>query len=308
MSRLHEQIDDYIDIRRGLGFKLRGHERLLKDLADYLHESGVGTVTVQSALAWATRPADVQPVRWKQRLSVVRGFARYLHAFDPAVEVPPADLLAHRHHRPTPFLYTEDEVLSLMVAADTLRPALHALTYRTLFGLLAATGLRLGEAIGLDRADVDLQAGVIRVRQTKFNKSRSLPLHPTVVATLDGYRRQRDRMCRNPKAPSFFISVRGTRLLDTCVHSLFRRLAGRVGLQPRAGSGLPRVHDMRHTFAVATLRSWYEAGADVAARMPLLSAYLGHAHPVSTYWYLQAAPELLALAAERIQPSADGQS
>lgn len=302
MNELLHRVDDYLALRRGLGFKLRGHDRLLVDFADHVSQAKSPTVSAQMALEWATKPTNVQPVRWKQRLSVVRGFTRYLHALDATVEVPATDLLAHRHRRPTPYLYSDAEITNLLAAAGTLRPSLRAATHQTLFGLLAATGMRLGEAIRLDRADVDIEAALIEVRQSKFNKSRRVPLHPSVVTALEDYQRQRDQLGRASRTPSFFVSTRGTRLLDVCVHDVFRKLVEQVGLAPRAGSGRPRIHDLRHTFAVATLRDWYRAGVDVAAKMPLLSAYLGHAHPVSTYWYLQAAPELLALAAERLEP------
>lgn len=301
MNELLQRVDDYLSLRRGLGFKLRGYDRILGDFADYVIHTNTSVVTAQMALAWATKPAHVQPVRWKHRLSVVRGFTRYLHALDGSVEVPATDLLAHRHHRPTPYLYSDTEIASLIAAAGRLHPPLRAVTHQTLFGLLAVTGMRLGEAIRLDRADVDLEVGLIEVRKTKFNKSRQVPLHASAAAALRNYVRQRNRLDRRPNTPSFFISTRGTRLLDVCVHAVFRQLVVRVGLEPRAGSGRPRIHDMRHTFAVTTLRDWYRAGADVAAKMPLLSAYLGHANPVSTYWYLQAAPELLGLAAERLE-------
>jgi integrase len=174
------------------------------------------------------------------------------------------------------------------------------MTYQALFGLLAVTGMRLSEAIRLDHDDVDLDAGLIRIRQTKFNKPRQLPLHPTTIAALKEYAQQRARLGGKPRVPSFFVSTRGTRLIDACVRRVFAQLIARVGLQPRAGSGRPRIHDLRHTFAVATLRDWYQAGTDVTSKLPLLSAYLGHVDPVSTYWYLEAAPDLLVLAAERI--------
>jgi len=246
-------------------------------------------------------PLHAQPVCWKKRLSVVRGFSRYLHMLNLSTEVPPPDLLAYRYRRPTPYLYSETEIVGLMAAAGALSPPFRAVTYRTLFGLLAATGIRIGEAIRLDHADLDLEAGLIRIRQTKFAKSRQLPLHPTPVAALDEYARQRDRMYGKSTAPCFFVSTRGARLIDACVHRVFARLAARVGLEPRAGSGRPRIHGLRHTFAMATLGDWYRAGVDVTSRLPLLSAYLGHVDPISTYWYLQAAPELLALAAERLE-------
>ncbi|NPV78664.1 MAG: tyrosine-type recombinase/integrase [Firmicutes bacterium] len=300
MSDLRQQVSDYITLRRSLGFKLLQQGRLLNDFVDYLDHVGASTVTSQLALAWATRPTNVHPLYWKKRLSVVCSFSRYLQTIDPSVEVPAPDLLAYRYQRPTPYLYSETEIAGLIDAAGALSPPLRAVTYQTLFGLLAATGMRLGEAIRLDRADVDPVTGLILIRQTKFNKSRRLPLHPTTIVALKEYARQRDRLSGNPRAPSFFVSTRGTRLIDACVRHVFRQILGRLGLQPRAGSGRPRIHDLRHTFAVNTLRDWYRSGTDVAGKLPLLSAYLGHADPVSTYWYLQEDPELLALAAERI--------
>lgn len=301
MTDLRQRVDAFVTLRRSLGFKLRGHDRLLTDFVDYLDHTGASTVTTQLALTWATMPTNAQPVWWKKRLSVIRGFSRYLQALDSSVEVPAPDLLAYRYRRPTPYLYSETDIAGLMAAAGTLSPPLRAVTHQTLFGLLAVTGIRLGEAIHLDRTDLDLEAGLIRIRETKFNKSRQLPLQPTTVAALKDYARQRDHLCGKPRVPSFLVSTRGTRLIDACVRRVFAQLAGRVGLQSRAGSGRPRIHDLRHTFAVATLRDWYRAGVDVTSKLPLLSAYLGHCDPTSTYWYLQAAPELLALAAERLE-------
>ncbi len=252
-------------------------------------------------MSWATRPVGVQPVRCAQRLCAVRGFARYLHALDPTVEVPPTDLLPYRRQRPAPYLYSQADIIRLIAAASLLRPALRAATYHTLFGLLAVTGMRVGEAIRLDSDDVDLHAGVLVITQTKFGKHRRLPLHPSTVAALRGYGEERDELCRRPTAPSFFVSTRGTRLLYPCVHAAFTQLLACTGLDAPAGAGNPRIHGLRHSFAVATLRDWYRDGADVAAKLPILSAYLGHAHPASTYWYLSAAPDLLALAAERLE-------
>ena len=178
---------------------------------------------------------------------------------------------------------------------------LSALTYPTLFGLIAVTGMRVGEAIGLDRADVDLETGLIVVRHAKFNKSRQLPLDPSTVSALRAFAQQRDRLRPNPKASSFFVSLRGTRLDPTRVHRVFAQLVGRLNLPAHPGSGRPRIHDLRHTFAVMTLRDWYRGGFDVGSKLPLLSAYLGHVDPTTSYWYFQAVPELMAAAAERLQ-------
>lgn len=300
MNVLHDRVEDYLVIRRALGFKLRGHDRLLNDFVDHLERAGTSTVTIDLAVDWAVTWPGVQPYRWNQRLSAVRGFARYLQGIDPTVQVPPADLLPYRHHRPIPFLYTDGEIAAVLAEASTLVPLLRAVTFQTFIALLAATGMRIGEAIRLDRGDVDLRTGILMIRDTKFNKSRQLPLHQTTIAALQNYADQRDRLSRSPKSESFFVSTVGTRLIDTVVRSVFVALIGRVGLEPRAGSGRPRVHDLRHSFAVSTVRDWYRADVDVASKLPLLSAYLGHVGPVSTYWYLQTDPELMGLAASRL--------
>jgi integrase/recombinase XerD len=302
MSALHQQVDDYLGLRRALGYKLEDHGRLLPGFVDYLDQAGVTTVTIDAALAWATLPQGVQPYRWKQRLTVLRGFARYLQTLDPGTQVPPSDLLAYRRQRPPPYLFGAADIAGLLAAAGALSHPLRAETHRILFGLLAVTGMREGEALRLDRGDVDFDAGLLAIRQTKFNKSRLLPLHASTVTALRGYARDRDRLCAQPGQPSFFVSTRGTRVAGRRVRAVFADLIDQVGLQPRFGSRRPRVHDLRHSFAVATLLDWYRDGLDVAARMPLLSAYLGHTSPTSTYWYLQAAPELLTLAAGRLEP------
>jgi integrase/recombinase XerD len=297
MSDLRQALADYVAIRHALGFQLRGYDRLLDDLVEDLQRAGAPTLTTELAVAWATKPADAQPFRWKTRLSVARGFARYLQTLDPAAQVPPSDLLAYRRARPAPYLYSATEIDALLAATDTLRPA-RAATYRTILGLLAVTGMRVGEALALDRDDVDLRQRRLTVREAK-HATRQLPLHPSTAAALDAYARRRDRLCPAPRAPSFFLSTAGTRLIYECVRETFIKLRRVAGLEPAARRS-PRIHDLRHSFAVHTLLDWHRAGVDVAAQLPLLSAWLGHRHPASTYYYLQAAPELLALAAERL--------
>lgn len=306
MTDLAAAAAEYLAIRRALGFKLRGHDRLLEDFIAFLADAGASTITTAAALAWATRPAGVQPVRYSQRLCVIRGFAAYLHALDAAVEVPPIDLLPYRGSRRIPYLYSQADIDALITATDLLRPALRAATYRALFGLLAVTGMRVGEAMALDNADVDLDAGVLAINEAKFGKHRRLPLHDSTVAALRGYAQARERLRHRRQTPSFFVSTRGTRLLYRCVHDTFAELLARAGITAPAGAAAPVIHGLRHSFAVATLRDWYRAGVDVAARLPALSAYLGHAHPASTYWYLSAAPDLLASAAHRLEQAAGG--
>ncbi len=216
---------------------------------------------------------------------------------DARTEIPPTALIPLRRRRRPPFIYTDEQILALMERARTaIRQRLVAATYETLIGLLAATGMRISEAIKLDRADIDWDQGVLLVRESKFNKSRYLPSHDSTMDALERYARLRDRLCPHPHQPSFFVSLRRTRLDDCAIHATFRRLCHRAGV----GAGAPfppRLHDLRHTMAIKTLLSWYRDGVDVDARLPALSTYLGHRNPANTYYYLSAAPELLAHAA-----------
>jgi integrase/recombinase XerD len=304
MTDLQAAAREYLAVRRALGFKLRGHDRLLEQFITFLTDIGAPTITTAAAVAWATRPPQVQPVRYAQRLCVVRGFAGYLHALDAVVEVPPLDLLSYRRQRRMPYLYSQIEIQALIAATGLLRPPLRAATYRGVFGLLAVTGMRVGEVIALDEDDVDLRCGVLSIRQAKFGKHRQLPIHASTVTALRTYATVRAQLCPRPRGPSFFVSTRGTRLIYHCVHTTFAQLLTRTGTTAPPGAGTPTIHGLRHSFAVATLRDWYRAGADVTAKLPVLSAYMGHAHPASTYWYLSTTPDLLALATQRLEQAA----
>jgi integrase len=290
---------DYLSIRRALGYKLDTHGRLLADFVSYLDRAGHTTVTTGPALAWATRPTHATPAWWAARLSMVRQFAAYAATLDPATQVPPTDLLPHRTRRITPDLYSDAEISALLSAAAGLRAPFRAATYSTLFGLLAVTGMRVGEALRLGRDDLDDRAGLLAVKQTKFNKSRLLPLQPSVVNALTSYAHQRDRLHPRPKTATFFVSTVGAQLIYNNVRVVFGQLTTDAAIWT-SRARRPRIHGLRHSFAVATLLDWYQAGVDVDARLPLLSAYLGHVDPAATYWYLQAAPALLALAAQRL--------
>jgi integrase len=305
MSALSAELDRYLAIRRALGFKLARAELLLAQFLRYLKTIGADTITTDNAFAWASLPANRSPGWWGWRLSVVRTFARHLHAIDPVHEVPPVGLLPARSARAVPYLYSDADIAALMAAARELRSPLRAATFETLVGLLAVSGLRIGEALRLDRDDVDLDDGVLHVRQTKFGKSRDVPLHPSTVAALAGYARHRDELCPRPRDPSFFVSAAGTRVLYRNAHVAWLDVVRRAGLQARSASCRPRPHDLRHSFAVRTLLGWYRDGVDVGAHMPLLSTYLGHVNPADTYWYLSAAPELLALVAARLDAAAE---
>jgi integrase len=288
-------------MRRSLGYKLRGEGRMLADFAARLDDAGQATITISAALAWATQPQDAAPAHWRRRLSVVRGFARHLATLDPACQIPPADLLAAPAHRPPPYIYSAEEIAALVHAAGTIDAPLPSATLQALIGLIAASGLRLGEALALDRADADLDAAVLTVTG-KNDQLRMVPLHPTTASMLTGYAARRDRLCPHPTSPAVFITSTGQRAQQRGVQEPFARLLVLAGIHTPPGRRRPRIHDLRHTFAVTTLTGWYRDGADVAARLPVLSAYLGHSCPEATYWYLQATPELLALAAARLQP------
>jgi len=298
MSPLGQALDDYLRLRRSLGFKLARHGRLLPSLVGHLESAGAATLTTTLALDWATALAG-KPDEWAIRLSIARGFARYLQSLDLATEVPPADLLPRNRSRATPYLYTEAEVVAVMAATRTLRFPLIRATYHTVVGLLATTGMRIGELIALDRDDFDRDARTLLVRNAKFHDTRLLPLHASTAKALNDYADLRDKRWPEPKAPAFFVSAAGTRLRYENVYASFQYLVRTAGLRPRSERCHPRLHDFRHRMVVVTLVDWYREGADVAALLPALSTYLGHSCPAFTYWYVSAAPELLALAAAR---------
>jgi integrase/recombinase XerD len=300
MSRLALLAEEYLQTRRALGYKLTSQARILSGFVCYLEDAGGTRITVEAALGFATQPATAQPIWWTRRLSVVRGFATYAQAIDPTTEVPPSCLLARGIPRAVPYLYTPAEIASLMAAARHLHPPLHAATYETLIGLLAVTGMRVGEAIALGRDDVDIERGLLVVHAGKFGRDRLVPLHTSTVEALGRYARCRDSRWAAGTASAFFVSTVATRITYNRVRVVFARLTDQAGLAAR-GRSRPRLHDFRHRFAVETLLGWYRTGEDVAARLPLLSTFLGHVKPTSTYWYLSATPELLALAAGRLE-------
>ena len=301
MSGLHGKLEEYLAVRRAMGFKMERHEKLLTQYVGFLAENGETVVTIDNAVAWAALPAEAR-TRWHAlRLSAVRGFAAWLNAADPAHQVPPARLIPQGGRGIVPYLYTDEEIAALAREAGRLSGRLRAATFATLVRLLAVTGMRVGEAIRLDRGDYDPAAGVLTVRDTKFGKSRHLPLHPTAVTGLDEYARLRDEIMPAPPSPALLLTARGCRLRYERTWETFHAVTVSAGLKPRSSACRPRIHDLRHSMAVATLLSWYRSGADVEAMMPQLSAYLGHSDPRHTYAYLSAAPELLALAAGRLQ-------
>lgn len=301
MSSLREDLDNYLQLRRHLGHDLADAARLLPRFVDYLEEAGQSTITVTNAVAWSMQP-EVRPgssVR-PRRMTAARGFARYLSGIDPATEVPPLGLVLSRQHWRLPFIYTSEDIAMLLNAAAAMPSPLRSATYSTLFGLLAATGMRVGEALTLDRSDIDWDQGVLLIRQSKFGKSRNVPVTASTLDALRQYLLLRNSFRPQPGNDSFFVSLTGRRLIYESVFDVFKDLRQSTGLGA-ASTIAPRIHDLRHTFAVTVLLSWYRDGGNVAARLPWLSTYLGHHDPRSTYWYLSATPELLALAADRLE-------
>ena len=306
MKPLERALKDYLRIRRSLGFRLREPEGLLRNFVAFLRTEGAPHITRELALRWATQPGKAQPATWAGRLGIVRRFALWHSTIDPRTEIPPVGLLPHRYRRKPPHIYSDEEIKKLLRRTQQLPSSkgLRARTYTTLFGLLVATGMRVNEALGLDRPDVDLRLGILHIRWGKFGKSRYLPVHPTTVAALKKYAEARDRLFPAPLTPAFFLSERGRRITEWIARYTFAKLSQRIGLRAQAkghGRG-PRLMDMRHRFAVRTLVHWYRTGLDVERELPKLSTYLGHVHINDTYWYLEAVPELLQLATDRLIP------
>jgi len=296
MSALASALADYLGVRRALGYKLVDAGHVLARFIAHLDTEGIETVTVATALAWASETGRGTGVA--RRLQAIRGFALYLQALDPAHEVPPVGLVPDRSRRAVPHLYSDAEIVILMAAARELEPTLRAVTTEAVIGLLAVTGMRIGEVLALNVADIDWETGVATVWLAKFNKSRHVPLAPTTVAALVEYRRMSRLLAPAPATAALFVSPRGRRLSYYGFATAFSGLADAIGVA--APAGRPPIHGLRHSFAVSTLLGWYRDGADVHALLPRLSTYLGHVSPNSTYWYLSAAPELMALAAERL--------
>lgn len=300
MSELEKDLENYLRLRHSLGHKLAESHWLLPDFVLFLDTCGCATITIQAALEWSQQSSTAVPSSMgPRRMTAARGFARYLAGIYPDTEVPPLGLMPHRQRWRLPFIYSAADIEALMSQArNSIAQPLRAATYETLIGLLAVTGLRIGEAIKLDRSDVDWNEKLLLIRESKFGKSRMVPLQESTMKALKGYAAMRDELQPSPFDASFFVSLTRKRLCYQVVSQTFRHLVTATGIGADAPSA-PRLHDLRHRFAIETLLSWYGSEEDVQAKIPALSTYLGHREPASTYWYLSAAPELLALAAER---------
>ena len=309
MNPWREAVEDYVEMRRSLGFKLLEAKVSLIKFASFLEQRGAAHITISLAMEWAQQEKTARPAEWARRLSFIRGFARHWSAHDSQTEVPPSGLLPHRPGRAHPYLYSDDTVRQLLEAALQL-PSAHGLrgpAYRCLLGLLAVSGLRISEARNLRTDDADLNEGILTIRGAKFGKSRLVPIHPSTRTVLSDYASQRDCfLARRPE--TFFVSGRGARLDGGGIRRTFYYLSRQIGLRGASDSHGPRLHDFRHRFAVKTLVQWYRSGQDVERRLPILSTYPGHVHVSDTYWYLTACPELMGLAVKRFEDYWENQS
>ena len=297
-------LNDYLTLRRALGCKLIRAERYLRQFLDYLGERQQDTLTVKAAADWVgqSRHGSAAPGLC---MEAIRGFAAFLHDHDPAHEIPPPGLFPRRRQRAVPYLFSPADMAALQAAAGRLRGTLRAETCTTLIALLAVTGLRISEALALDDGDIDAREGMLIVRKDKARSFRLVPLHPTTLAALAGYQHCRDQVLPERAAPAMLVSRTGGRLTYNAVHKTFTGLVAEAGLAPRTGRCRPAIHGLRHSFAVNMLAGWYRDGADVPARLPWLSTIMGHSGPASTYWYVSASPDLMALAAQRLQAHID---
>jgi integrase len=290
-----------VALRRSLGFKFQGPERRLKSFVRFMAERDATVITYPLALEWAMQPPDKRPT-WALRFTDVRGFSQYMRSREPRTAVLPTRVLAFSS-RAKPYLYSDAEIRKLLTAAMALPPAkaLRRWTYHCLFGLLIVTGLRISEALALQRDDVDLKHGMVRVQNGKFGKSRLVPLHQTTCAILRRYARRRDAHLDPPRSSYFFVAERGGKLLHQYVYPVFWRISKQIGLRDATARTGPRIHDFRHRFAVRTLVRWYRSRQPVEQLLPVLSTYLGHVCIRDTYWYLSGCPELLGQAVKRLE-------
>ncbi len=298
MNSLQAHVDDYLRLRRALGFKLKEDGHLLGQCIAYIEAAGATTLSSELAIGWARLPEGVHPNQWAKRLRVVRGFASYLQTIDPATEIPPPDVFPTRRQRATPYLFSEQDISYLLQEARRLSRPLRAASYEALFGLLAVSGMRVGEAIALTREDVDVDAGLITIHAAKPDRPRLVPLHLSATEALRRYASERDRLCPAPRSRAFFLSSAGTAVHKSGLGTTFRQITTRIGIRTEVVR--PRIHDLRHRFAVQTLIDWQRSGIKIDEQIATLSTYLGHVSPADTYWYLSASPELMALTADRL--------
>ena len=307
MTTLRQAVQEYLTMRRDLGFKLREAGKGLLNFVTFMEQHRASCITQALALAWAHESSNAQPAHRAQRLSFVRGFAQYRSATDPRTQIPAPGLLPFQPKRARPYLYSDAEIRRLLRAALTMpcryeRGALRPWVFHCLFGLLSVSGLRLGEARNLELHDVDLKAAVLTIRGAKFGKTRLVPLHASTCQVLGTYIARRQRhWAQRPVSSYVFVSSWGHRLDSGDVHRTFYALSRQIGLRGPSDTHGPRLHDLRHRFATNTLVRWYRSDQDPERRLPILSAYLGHVHVADTQWYLSGSPELMREAMRRLQ-------
>jgi integrase/recombinase XerD len=301
MTELSEALAEYLALRRSLGYKLNREGVMLAQFVAFAEAESADHITTELAMAWSLLPSGANPYWWACRLTAVRGFARHQQAFDHRTEVPPRQLLCARSTRAVPYLYSETEVASLITGARQLKPDIRALTYETLIGLLSVTGMRIGEVLRLDDGDVDWDRSLLSVRDSKFDRSRLVPVEATTLAALRSYAARRDTHFPARRSQSFFVSTRGIRLVYNNVQMAFHRLVLDACIGADQPGARPRLHDFRHRFVVETMLGWHRQGLELAPLLPVLSSYVGHMSPSSTYWYMTATPELLSAAARRLE-------
>lgn len=303
MSKLRKTLQEYLAVRRALGVKLYNVGLDLHHFVSFMEKHRACVITTKLALQWVRQPRDAHPSYLAERLGRVRRFAQYVSAIDLRTEIPSQEFLPYRSERKPPYIYSDAEIKRLIKAARKLPSSvgLRPYTYSAFFGLLTITGMRIGEAVALNQQDVDLKEGIITIHQAKFGKSRLVPLHRSTQRALENYLLNKNRICPKPKTTAFFISDQGNRLTQCTVRWTFNRLSRQIGLRGPTDRHGPRIHDFRHRFAVQTLLLWYRNDIDPRQHIHQLSAYLGHVHVSDTYWYLSSVPELLQLAAQRLQ-------
>lgn len=302
MNQLQNYLDEYLSLRQALGFKLRTYSSCLKDFVRFAKATNTTSITTELALTWAMKPAAADPQWWSYRLRLVHHFARFVHGRDPATQMPPLDLLPYSQCRKSPHIYSEDQITRILAAAEALpsHNGLRGFTYSTLFTLLWVSGLRICEALALNRDDVDPVNDLLTITNTKYDKSRVVPVHPSTSQALQRYARRRDTIFSRPKVPAFFLAVFGTRPTVAVADMTFRQICCQIGIRNPCQRKGPRIHDIWHTFAVRTLIDLYRNDHDIDQGLHALAVYMGHVGPSSTYWYLSAVPELMELVRDRL--------
>ena len=300
MKQLSVLLEEYLDIRRALGAKLKDPEWLLRQFLAFLAKREATVITTDLALKWACEPHNVSDAYRYRRLAEVRKFAQYVHIADARHQLPPQGLLTYRKHRSQPYIYTPQQIAEVMNATTQLSDNLRPSSYFTILGLLTVTGMRSGEVVRLDRCDVDLQRGLIAIRNAKFGKSRTVLCHQSTLQMLCKYASKRDALLNEVHCEAFFVNDRGTRISQASLQQTFVKLSYMTGLRNADDACKPRLQDFRHTYAVQTMMQWYRDNVDVESRLPHLATWLGHTRIGESYWYLSAVPELMQLAAQKL--------